>query len=378
VGYSREQPAFGTSKWAAADYEPPAPSGSVELFARDVMFTVVADKFEEVFWLISADWRRPLYMSPAYERVFGYKIGELTPAAWLEAIDPEDRPNVQAYLEERAAQTSFAASSSPPHRFRRADGKVRNVRFRAYPVTDEAGVVVAFAGITSDETDRILTEESLQRSRAELQNVAASIERAQEDERRRTAQFVHDELGQSLALAKLKLEAFLAEKRIARDDKDVIKLLVAFQNAIDASRRVAYEMSPPVLHELGLIAALEAEGELLCAEYGVDFSVVAGIDPLPEFKDNVLVYRSVRELIMNVIKHASAKHLKLTIEGSHKLLTINLTDDGLGFDEATHKAKYGLASVRQRLSYLGGELHLSSQLGVGTSAEIRIPLGEFA
>ncbi|MDX2052234.1 MAG: PAS domain-containing protein [Polyangiaceae bacterium] len=337
----------------------------------------VAGYFDEVFFLLTPDLSRELHISPTYERVFGYPVSAGVRDTWFERVHPEDRPVLAAFMNAFPALEPGGEVELPRYRVRRADGQFRHAKCRMFPIMDDTGEMVAVGGILVDETEARLAEAALQESKRELQRMAANIERVQEEERRVTAQFVHDQLGQSLALAKLRLDAFLAAHNVPRTDPEAAKVLQAIQAAIDDSRRVAYDTSPPVLYDLGLIPALEAQGELLCSEHRLEFSIETVGSFESKSQNNVLVFRILRELMLNVIKHAAAKHLRLSVQVQPPTLFIQLIDDGRGFDMATHSPNYGLASVRQRLSYLGGELTLTSTPGQGTTAAISIPLGAF-
>jgi signal transduction histidine kinase len=153
------------------------------------------------------------------------------------------------------------------------------------------------------------------------------------------------------------------------------------QESIDYTRSLLFDLSPPTLHEVGLEAALDELAGALQQEHGVRvrFCGQEGKMQLPE-ETRIALYRATRELLLNAVKHAGASAIRISTKACGKRGRVQVEDDGVGFDpsavsaQATENGGFGLFSVRERLSHLGGELDISSRPGQGTVATLTVPL----
>ena len=212
---------------------------------------------------------------------------------------------------------------------------------------------------------------------AQLRSLASELALTGERERRRIAQELHDTIGHDLASIKFKLGAMKATLQPGSFD-EVTALL---ERTIKVSRDLTFELSPPVLNELGLGAALEWLVHQLRANYGVAGQYVDDRLPKP-LRDELRVelFQAVRELLTNVGKHAHAStaQVRAWVEGNQ--LHIEVSDDGVGFEPAlghaprTSTEGWGLFSIRERLAHLGARMHIESAAGQGTRVLLSTPL----
>ncbi|BFU94929.1 MAG: protein of unknown function [Nitrospira sp.] len=215
-----------------------------------------------------------------------------------------------------------------------------------------------------------------------LQALASELTLAEQRERKRLAAELHDYLAQMLALGRMKI-AQLRSKLVAGDqqiDPLVTEIDDLFKKAADYTRSLMAKLSPPVLDELGLPAALS----WLASEmplHGLKVNVQLGTDKvsLPD-DQSVLLFQSVRELLLNVAKHAGTDcaTVNLEVEESGRL-RIEVQDGGRGFNPAAPESKpagshFGLFSVRERMQAMGGWFNVTSSPGVGTTATLSLPL----
>jgi signal transduction histidine kinase len=199
---------------------------------------------------------------------------------------------------------------------------------------------------------------------------------AEERERRRIAADLHDRIGQALTLAQMKLQTLnpAGSRPIAVDE--ALDLLA--QSIVD-TRTLVFELSPPILYELGLEPALSWLAEDLGKRSGVHIEVSddGATKPLDDGTAGV-VFRAVRELLTNVLKHAQTSHAKVSLRRAGNQLEIDIEDQGAGFDvevarnPATHG--FGLFGVREQISRLGGTMDLRSHPQQGTCVSLRLPL----
>ncbi|MEX0885203.1 MAG: PAS domain S-box protein [Phycisphaeraceae bacterium] len=221
----------------------------------------------------------------------------------------------------------------------------------------------------------------LERHAAQLQRMAKELTDAEQRERRRLAQLLHDDLQQILVAARLRLAAARSpddESRnaIIKEAEDLIA------QSITTSRSLSTELAPPALYDLGLEAALEWLARWVESKYGlvVELDCDDGADVSTE-QVRVLVFSAVRELLLNVVKHANVRHARLSLTCDDDRLRCAVEDDGRGFDidaiRNDHQASgFGLFSIQERLKLLGGSVHIASEPGQGTRVEITVALEE--
>jgi signal transduction histidine kinase len=221
-------------------------------------------------------------------------------------------------------------------------------------------------------------EQKLREYQEELQGMAFDAAVVQERERRRIAVDLHDSIGQVLALAQIKLTALREDvkgaPRVTVDE--VVKLL---SQAIIDSRALVFALSPPVLYDLGLSAAISWLIEDVEAKHGMHVALTADSEDQPlDETTAVIVFRAVRELLMNVLKHAKSPSANVRLRRAGDHLEVVVEDAGVGFDSeaATSAARggsFGLFSLREQIGRLGGTVEITSAKGKGTTACVRVP-----
>lgn len=195
-----------------------------------------------------------------------------------------------------------------------------------------------------------------------------------ESERRRIATALHDGVTQYLALSKMKLDPFRQRLDGAeRTALDVAMRLI--DDAIEETRSLTFELSPPILYDLGIRAALSWLAEKLEESAGLRVEITDdGIEPSIDEVTASIVFRAVRELLMNVIKHAVCASATVTLRNPGDALEIVVEDTGSGFDPAeVMHVGFGLMSVREEIGRLGGTVTIESARGEGTRASVRAP-----
>ena len=213
-----------------------------------------------------------------------------------------------------------------------------------------------------------------------LKTLARELTNVKENERQKIAEQLHDQFGQDLVLAKMKLGQLLEKLPpqyigCAEEIEEIIGEL------IHHTRAVINELHPEQLYETGLTAALQSLAEEIQTKHGI--ICTAKIDLTPkELKDEVqqVLLRAVRELLFNVVKHARASRVKIVMTRKAGSVVTEVCDDGQGFDR--HKTvlsdlsigRFGLFSVRARLAPLRGHLRIFSNVGKGTRAMITLPI----
>lgn len=217
-------------------------------------------------------------------------------------------------------------------------------------------------------------EEKIRNYQEQLRSLASELTLAGERERRRIAAGLHDHISQNLVLSRLKLEAL--RRSFAVDVQESIdEVLGLIARTIEYSRSLTFDLSPPVLYELGLEAAVEVLGERFEAQYGVSFNFRDDGQPKPvRHETRILLFMAVRELLANTAKHARAGLVSVSLVREHDTIRICVADDGRGFDPSAQTNGYGLFSIRERLESLGGNMRIESEPGKGTRVILTAPL----
>ena len=219
----------------------------------------------------------------------------------------------------------------------------------------------------------------LQRQTARLRRLAGELASAEHRERRRLAALLHDDLQQYLVAAKMRLVALrpkLADATAAEAVGDAIDLL---DESLDATSDLTRQLRPPVLYEEGLLGALRWLATEVKRLHGIDVTVHAEC-PEPQLADDlkVLLFEAVRELLLNVVKHAGVDAATVTVEGDDDGLSVHVEDGGVGFDlddlaDNPDHGGQGLYSIRERLAALDGQMTVRSIPGDGVKVGVSLP-----
>lgn len=242
---------------------------------------------------------------------------------------------------------------------------------------DAENLPIAVFQMVENIQDRKTTEEQVMAYQEQLQSLASELSLGEERERRRIATNLHDRIGQSLAFAHLKLAAMSN----GASSKSISEVRELIEQAIVDTRSLTFELSPPVLYELGLVAAIEWLARKIQQEHGIQTRFHDDGQPKP-LDDNfrVVLFQSVRELLVNVVKHARASHAQVLLRRDSDALRIIIEDDGVGFELSHASAKresarsFGLFNLRERVEYLGGQAKIRSEIGRGTRVTLIAPL----
>lgn len=270
-----------------------------------------------------------------------------------------------------------AADGADELRLERNDalGRARAFVVSARRIEDTELVLLAFAEVT--ESERAAKE--IRAYQDDLQRMSFEAAVAEERERRRLAAEVHDRIGQSLAVAQIKLTAvrgeLVGEARVAVD-----AAVALLEQAIADKRALIFDLSPPILYDLGLGDALAWLAEDCERRYGITLEVFDDGSNTP-MSDSVkaIVFRTVRELVMNVLKHAGVTTAIVSLRRIDDELEVVVEDRGVGFDVdapagRAQRGAFGLLSARGQIARIGGALTIEAAPGEGTRARLRVPL----
>jgi PAS domain S-box-containing protein len=311
-------------------------------------------------------------------RIFGVPKGtELTYEIFLDRVHPDDR----GYVDKKWKAALNKEPYDIEHRLL-VDGELRWVREKAEVEFDENGNCICGIGFTQDITERKKAERKLLDYQAKLKSLASQLSLTEESERRRIAIELHDQIGQGLVFSKIKLDELHQSATSSELTKALDEICNNIGKIIQDTRSLTFDLSSPILNELGFEAAV---GEWLDvqvgAKHGIETEFVDDGQQKPLDEDiRALLFRNVRELLVNIVKHAKAHKVKVSIGRVNEHIHIDVEDDGKGFDSAKvistaiEDTKFGLFSIRQRLEQLGGQFEIDSEPGRGSKITMTAPL----
>lgn len=261
-------------------------------------------------------------------------------------------------------------------------GKAVHLRYHLQPLFangEVCGVQVLFEDIASLK----LAEAALRESEKKLQRLSSHLLAAQEHERRRISLELHDELGQALAVLKLRLRAIQTrlEPSQASLREECDESLAYIDQTIENVRRLSRDLCPLILVDLGLTEAIGKLVDELAAHSPYRITATISNTPvdLPVDK-RIAVYRIVQEMLTNAQRHADATEIAVAVDTAEGRLLVSVTDNGKGFDPVegmfTHETGMGLEAMNERARILGGVLEIESGVGMGTKVALALPLAE--
>ena len=257
-------------------------------------------------------------------------------------------------------------------RIARLDGAVRDVVIAVAGLPDHGHTAVQM--VITDITERTLENRDLERSRRQLRSLSANLVQAREDERRRIARELHDELGQRLTALKMELSGLDGD---GPGRPRIDAMLEMIDDTVATVRRIATELRPLMLDDLGLNAAIEWLADGWARRMGVKVSLqLDAADPEVDDAARIALYRMVQEALTNVARHARASEVCIELQHGGGELRLTVTDNGAGFDEAAafREGSHGLMGIRERAHMLGGTLAVGESPQGGARVSVRLPL----
>ncbi len=312
-------------------------------------------------------------------QMLGYSLEEIRQKGLANILHPEEVAPARMYFDQMLrGERDFYMREG---RFRRKDGAWMWGSNHVSVIRDAQGKPQFAISMMADITLEKAAQAEISAYQESLRALASELSLTEERERRRLAADLHDHIGQILALSQIKLGALHQEISSKGSKALVTEVRDYIGQAIRYTRSLTYELGLPILYDLGLVAALEWLAEQMQEQHGLTIQVHR--DQQTKFLGEtarVLVFRVVRELLTNVIKHAHASHVDIHVTSQGPYMILQVLDDGVGFDTAEMGTRsgtssgYGLFSIRERLSSLGGHIKINSRPGQGTQVTITVPL----
>ncbi len=316
-------------------------------------------------------------VNPAFVKIFGFRSKKEL-ERW-KVIDFYKDPLDHKRVEEKLVLKGFIINEELE--LRKKDGTIFSASSSATVAKDESGKILHYDGIIEDITEQRETREKLILHKKNLEALSNELAMSEEKVKRGLAIALHDTIGQLLIALKYKISELNRKVEKSEHKKLISETSDILKDAINETRNITYELSPPVLYEMGLVPAIswkldEIEKNNKIKTSLTDQSKSYELDE----KEQIIIYRSINELLQNVLKHSKAESVNVSFKLLPNEFRITINDNGIGFnleairDKAVIQKKFGLFSIMERIRYIGGDLNINAVLNIGTKVVINLPI----
>jgi PAS domain S-box-containing protein len=339
----------------------------------------ISEHARQFYWEIDKE-DKFVYISPVIESILKIKPLDALKKIGFSELFQTDKNNPQIQLSEKLeikeAEIKLKVGKS-----------MLWFAFSSFPLFDKKKKYAGTRGICFDITKRKKAEiallenmKQIRQYQKKLKKLNIDITQVEERERRRIAENLHDSLGQTLSLAYLKLSSLDNREFKSDTRKKTEEIFNLLNKAINESRELTYDLSPPILYELGLLSTFKWRLEQFEHLHNIQTRLIDGNVNL-NLKNEIaiFIYRIVNELLQNILKHAHATEIILEISQKNNKYIISVNDNGVGFNAENQRSGknpdgFGLLSIKERLESFKGQFYIKSKPGIGTNAFIEIPV----
>ena len=354
----------------------------------ETYFRTLTENSTDLIALLTPGEGRITYLSPSITRLLGFQVPPLKGNPFDRLMTEASRPDFREFIAELGRKPDAVLVRE--FAFYNSSAETRILEISGRNLTGEpcvAGIVLN----SRDITTRKRIENELKASELRLQQLSSRLISAQEDERKRLSVELHDEVGQSLAVLKLKVilleEGLDAGQSAAASECEA--MVAYIDRMIENVRRLSKDLTPSTIEDLGLSAALMWLVETVRQHYTIHADIqLDTLDEALSIDSQILVYRIFQEAISNAVRHARAHTLRLSAAHAGTTLTFTIADDGCGFippggDTGRGQSEpsgggpgrgMGLATMQARARMLGGTFNLDTAPGEGTVLQFKVPL----
>jgi PAS domain S-box-containing protein len=349
------------------------------LWRREQEIRMIADNVPALVSYVDADgcYR---FVNKRYEEWFGVPRTEIIGKHYRQVLGEVTYELIKDRVEAALSGHRTSYEEALPY----ARGGTRWVIADYVPDADDQGQVKGFFVLVTDITERKRVEEEVAKHRKDLQSLSTQLINAQEAERKRISQELHDEMGQALTAMSINLAAI--KKELSPELAPAIRERLAETSSLadrtlDQVRELSLDLRPSMLDDLGLVPTLRWYVNRYAKRLNleVEFEAVDLEERLPAEMETVL-YRAVQEALTNAARHAQASRVRIRLERKKSTVAAFIEDDGQGFDieqvagHGISERGVGLFGMRERVASLGGRLRIQSRPGRGTRLMLEIPL----
>jgi PAS domain S-box-containing protein len=317
------------------------------------------------------------FVNKAYCRYFNKKCEELIGQSFMQFVLEEDHELIRQSVASLSMENPVMTIE---HRVFAPNDEIRWQQWTNRAIFNKQGQILEFQSVGRDITEQKRAEEALLVYQEQLRASASRLSSTEERERRRIAADLHDRIGQTLAVSKMKLGALLESASSSGFGGTLKEIHELIGQAIQDTRSLIFDLSPPVLYELGFEAAAESLAEQIQEQQGILIDFYNDAQPKPMSDElRILLFKTLRELLINIVKHAQAQKAKVSLKREDDNIQITVEDEGVGFDASKidpygKTIRFGLFNIRERLESIGGDVVVESKPGYGTRVTLVAPL----
>jgi two-component system sensor histidine kinase UhpB len=319
-----------------------------------------------------------LEVNDRFCEIVGYARERLMQGDFQQITHPDDLETDLASVARLVA--GAATSYAMEKRYLRPDGTIVWAALHVALVRDADGLPSNFVSVVKDISETKQAEQMLKEYAVRLETVSRQLISVQEEERRALARELHDQIGQQLAGLKLNLEALRVRHPALKVERRFTDSLELIDQTMAQIGDTALDLRPAMLDDLGLAAALRSYARRQQERSGCAVTVHGAMEQrLPDHVETA-AFRIVQEAVRNAIRHGRATHVSVSIALDADGLAVNVSDDGIGFNQVatptsdSHPGGTGLLNMRERAELLGGIFELRSSIGAGTSIRACLPV----
>ncbi|MDX6611238.1 MAG: hypothetical protein QOD75_424 [Blastocatellia bacterium] len=326
----------------------------------------------------TVNWSDELY------RIFGVGAQSFNPI-YQELVDEFIHVDDRALIKDIVARSLKSQQPfSCYYRIHRPDGEERVIHCRGNVVIDEEGNPIRMFGTGQDVTELRRVEEELRTTTEQLRALSARLQSAREEEGRRIARELHDELGAALTALRWGLDEIgniVLTTAPNRDDQTLRRKTSSMATLVDDTlntvRRISSELRPSLLDDLGLLVALEWQAGQFQARSGIRCQYDCALANVELTDDqSTAIFRAFQEALTNILRHAHASrvNIKIECEGGDFVLTVSDNGRGISAREISEQQSLGILGMRERALLVGGDIDIRGATGKGTVVKVRVPI----
>ncbi|QXP63565.1 PAS domain-containing protein [Polaribacter sp. HaHaR_3_91] len=351
-----------------------------EIEKAEEMYRILTDNSNDLICLHEVDSSFK-YISPSIHNLLGYEQSELLGRKVFGIVHKEDIEPLLKVMSERTSSNMYTDAFSC--RVLHKEGHYVWLEFLSSPVYKD-NMINSYISSARDITQWVLAKQEIEVYQSSLQKLTTEMTLIEEKQKKEIATNIHDHLSQSLVISKMKINELKKRPQLKLIDEDLKFIETHISEALENSRKITYELSPPVLYQLGIIEALSWLFDNVETTHKIACVVNTNVDNinLDEVK-SILLYRSIQEVLTNAIKYADASLITLDLDKNELGLDIFITDNGVGFNTAilsslhNHSGSgFGLFTVQERIKNIQGKFTIKSKINMGTTVKIFIPLSK--
>ncbi|WP_192805125.1 PAS domain-containing sensor histidine kinase [Noviherbaspirillum aerium] len=343
------------------------------LIESEERFRLMADSAPVLIWITGPD-QQYVWFNKMWLDFTGRPLEQELGYGWTEGIHVED---LKSCLAEQAAAFEERRPFTVEYRLRNRDGHHHYMLAHGVSRTSPSGRFLGYIGSCTDITERKKAEEQLRHSRQMLRHLVSYQERVREDERKRIAREIHDDLGQNLLA--LRIDVSMLHTRTGSAHPKLNERVTIALNHIDATMkavRAAINNLRPTVLDLGLTAAIEWQVQDFQRRSGIACELAMEDDISLDDNRATALFRILQESLNNVIRHAQASQVEIELYKEAGQLIMRIADNGIGiYPDCRRRANsFGLVGIEERINALGGELEIDSKPDSGTTLVVSLPL----